>query len=445
MAKRRTKRRTHLGAKTGPNGAAPPVANSSASRIPKSMVIRVGAAEVGPSVTQLVKDFRKMMEPHTASRLRERRSNRLRDYTTMAGPLGVSHLVLFSRSDNGNVNLRLALTPRGPTMHFRVESYSLCKDIKRAMRRPAGTSKEYTAPPLLVMNNFATTKSDNANAGIPKHLEQLSTSIFQSLFPAISPAATPLTSIQRVLLANRETPKNVDPSSVEESPYVLNLRHYAISTRRTGLPKAIRKINAAEKILTDNKNRRKGLPNLGKFTDVADYLLDPNGAGGFTSGSESEPDTDAEVEVLDNQARKVISRKKAAQAEKQEDKKTRVEKRAIKLSELGPRMKLRLTKVEEGVCGGKVMWHEWIKKSHEEEKQQDRAWDDKRKLKEERKRLQKENVAKKKGKTAADTPDDDLDDDWDSEDLENDDENMPDEEGEGEDEGEDEEMMVPRG
>ena len=405
------------------------------------MVIRAGAGDVGPSVTQLVKDFRKMMEPHTASRLRERRSNRLRDYTTMAGPLGVSHLVLFSRSDSGNVNMRLALTPRGPTMHFRVESYSLCKDIKRAMRRPAGTTKEYAAPPLLVMNNFASSKSDDPNAAIPKHLESLSTSIFQSLFPAISPATTPLTSIQRVMLLNRENAKTTS-SKTDESPYVLNLRHYAIGTKRTGLPKAIRRINAAEKVLTEQKNRRKGLPNLGKFTDVADYMLDPNAAGGFTSGSESEAETDAEVEILDSQARKVISRKKAANAEKAEEKKARVEKRAIKLSELGPRIKLRLTKVEEGVCGGKVMWHEWIKKSRSEEKQQDQAWDEKRKLKEERKREQRENVAKKKGKIGDDKTEgaeDVLEDEWDSEDFEN-----PDEE-DGEDEGEDTEMMVPRG
>jgi ribosome biogenesis protein SSF1/2 len=34
------------------------------------MVIRMGAGEVGPSVTQLVKDVRSMLEPGTASRLK---------------------------------------------------------------------------------------------------------------------------------------------------------------------------------------------------------------------------------------------------------------------------------------------------------------------------------------------------------------------------------------
>jgi ribosome biogenesis protein SSF1/2 len=40
------------------------------TKTPKSMVIRVGASQVGTSVTQLVKDVRRMMEPDTAVRLK---------------------------------------------------------------------------------------------------------------------------------------------------------------------------------------------------------------------------------------------------------------------------------------------------------------------------------------------------------------------------------------
>ncbi len=68
MARRRTKKRTHVGANNArPKGTAN---NASMSREPKSMVVRVGAGEVGPSVTQLVKDVRSMLEPGTASRLK---------------------------------------------------------------------------------------------------------------------------------------------------------------------------------------------------------------------------------------------------------------------------------------------------------------------------------------------------------------------------------------
>jgi ribosome biogenesis protein SSF1/2 len=96
-----------------------------------------------------VKDVRTVMEPGTATRLKERKSNKLRDYTTMAGPLGVTHLMLFSRSESGNTNLRLAITPRGPTLHFRVENYSLCKDVLKSQRNPKSSKTLYTSAPLV--------------------------------------------------------------------------------------------------------------------------------------------------------------------------------------------------------------------------------------------------------------------------------------------------------
>lgn len=348
----------------------------------------------------------------------------------MAGPLGVSHLLLFSRSTTGNTNLRLALTPRGPTLHFRVETYSLSKDVRRAMKHPKGGGKEYLTAPLLVMNNFTSPPSaDGEKPAVPKHLESLTTTMFQSLFPPISPQTTPLASIRRVLLLNRELPKSsADGSdSTEDGAYVINLRHYAITTRRTGLSKSIRRINAAEKMLKDGKNRR-GLPNLGKLEDVADYLLDPSAlADGFTSGSEGEGETDAEVEVLETTTRKVMTKKQLDAFRNRsstvpEREKSGVEKRAVKLVELGPRMKLRMTKVEEGICGGKIMWHEYLNKSKEEVKEMEKVWEKRRQLKAERKKVQKENVERKrketgeKDKVEADHPIDE--DDWDSEGFE---------------------------
>ncbi|KZF19713.1 putative ribosome biogenesis protein Ssf2 [Xylona heveae TC161] len=440
MARRRVKKRTHLGANNGP---APPQ-NASGNREPRSMVIRVGAGEVGPSVSQLVKDVRTMMEPNTASRLKERKSNKLRDFTTMAGPLGVTHLMLFSRSASGNTNFRLALTPRGPTLNFRVEKYSLGKDVKKAMKRPKGAEKDFLTPPLLVMNNFTSQSEDSK---VPKHLESLTTSVFQSLFPPISPQKTPLTTIRRVLLLNREPPKKDD-----DGVYTINLRHYAITTKRTGVSKGIRRLNAADKLVSSQEKKKKGMPNLGKLHDVADYLLDPS-AGGYTSASDTEPETDAEVEVLESSTRKVLNKrdKQRARAEgKAEKGSTGVEKRAVKLVELGPRMKLRLTKVEEGVCGGKVMWHEYIHKSKEEVKAMDHTWDARRKEKEQRRQQQKENIERKRKDRKksggeedeeegedSDAPMDDYDDEWES-DVLDDDAEVEDDEDEMEDEAESE-------
>jgi hypothetical protein len=62
MAKRR-KNRTHLKGGVASAGAA-----TIDPSVPKSFVIRHG--QVGRSLSQLVRDVRQMMEPHTASRLK---------------------------------------------------------------------------------------------------------------------------------------------------------------------------------------------------------------------------------------------------------------------------------------------------------------------------------------------------------------------------------------
>lgn len=68
MAKARVKKRTHAQPQNA--SAAAKGSAASMSKTPKSMVIRVGASQVGSSVSQLVKDVRLMMEPHTAVRLK---------------------------------------------------------------------------------------------------------------------------------------------------------------------------------------------------------------------------------------------------------------------------------------------------------------------------------------------------------------------------------------
>lgn len=349
----------------------------------------------------------------------------------MAGPLGVTHLLLFSKSSTGNTNLRLGLTPRGPTLHFKVENYSLCKDVSKMSKHAGAGPKDHLNPPLLVMNNFSTVTSDEPVNGITKHLESLTTTVFQSLFPPISPQTTPLSSIRRIMLLNRET----SPEGEGDGSYILNLRHYAITTKSTGVPRRIRRLNPAEQRSKDKKS--KSIPNLGKLDDVADYLLDPSAAG-YTSASETELDTDAEVEVTGTTARKVLNKREMQQMKNGEkvSKKSSsapgVEKRAVKLVELGPRMRLRMMKVEEGMCEGRVMWHDFMTKSKAEVQKMDQTWDKKRKEKEQRKKVQKENVERKKQEKAQakkangggegeeeeeEDEDEDMEDQWDSEDF----------------------------
>ena len=52
-------------------------------------------------VRELIKDTRRMMSPYTALKLKERKSNSLKDYLALSGTLGVSHLLCFSTTETG--------------------------------------------------------------------------------------------------------------------------------------------------------------------------------------------------------------------------------------------------------------------------------------------------------------------------------------------------------
>lgn len=276
-------------------------------------------------------------------------------------------------------------------MTFRVENYALRKDVAKSQKHPQTSGNEYATAPLLVMNNFATQQAEGEINPVTKQLESLTTTVFQSIFPPISPQATPLSSIKRILLLNRE--------KTEGDAYVISLRHYAITTRKTGISRRVRRFDAVEQRAREKKSG--AVPNLGRLEDVADYLLDP-ASGGYTSASETELDTDNEIEILETSTKRVLSRKemdRLRNGEKKSDGKnsrSHVEKRAVKLVELGPRMRLRMVKVEEGMCEGRVMWNEFVTKTEEEQKELDERWDQRRKEKESRRAEQRANVQRKK-------------------------------------------------
>lgn len=67
----------------------------------------------------------------------------------MAPALGVTHLLAFTLTDVAP-SLRIIRLPVGPTLSFRVERYSLLKDVAHASRRAKSISTvEYLSPPLV--------------------------------------------------------------------------------------------------------------------------------------------------------------------------------------------------------------------------------------------------------------------------------------------------------
>ncbi|KAG9319192.1 hypothetical protein KVV02_007146 [Mortierella alpina] len=337
MGKGRKKSRTHKKVEEGENPNAP--------KTPKTFVMRSG--EVGHSVMGLVNDIRRLMEPNTATKLRERKNNRLRDFVAVAGPLGVTHFVILSRTDHGT-NMRIARVPRGPTLSFQVKTYSLAKDIAAMQKAPKSPGLEFHVAPLLVLNNF----------GDSNEMKLMST-VFQNMFPPINIQTMQLADARRVVLLNYNS----------ETKH-LDFRHYNVSVKPVGISKSIKRV-----ITTD-------VPDLKGFEDISDYVL----RGAFASESDVEDGPDSTV---------TLGQDYVGRNNKRQDQ------RAIKLVELGPRMELKLVKIQGGMCDGEVLYHDFIKRSPEELKAQKAERQKKMQEKAARRKAQEVNVAKKKAEKAA--------------------------------------------
>eukprot|EP00850_Spirogloea_muscicola_P003065 SM000012S25327 [mRNA] locus=s12:304110:313728:- [translate_table: standard] len=374
MAKtRRKKKRTH--------SSAAPAGAPGRERPPQSFVFSRGA-RLGASLRQLERDLRRLMLPNTALRLRVRppplpacaggRPERswaarrarapaerapwdalspqwaqalafgLKDFVHVSGPLGVTHFVILSVTQEAPY-LRVARTPRGPTLTFKVLRYSLAADIASSQARPRAPPAIFKNPPLVVMHGFGSGK---------EHLK-LVTVMFQNMFPAINVQKVKLAACQRVLLLSY----NAESRTVE-------FRHYSISAQPVGVSKPVRKLVQS-----------RALPDLGMLTDVGDFFA----RSGYGSESEAE-DEAAKVKLSQNFGR---SNRACSQS-------------AVKLHEVGPRITLQLLKVEEGLCNGAVMFHEFVQKTEEEKAILKSKIEARDALKKQRKAEQDANVLRKR-------------------------------------------------
>ncbi|OMJ08970.1 Suppressor of SWI4 1-like protein [Smittium culicis] len=323
-------------------------------KLPKSFVVRFG--KVGPVISELVNDFRRVMEPHTASKLRERKTNKLRDYLMVAGQYGVTHLVLFSQSMVGT-NMKIGTFPRGPTLSFRVKQYSLAKDCRALQKNPKSLGSEFNTSPLMILNNFG--NDDN------KIQFKLMKTMFQSMFPAINPSKMHLADARRVVLLNY----NDDTDTID-------FRHYLITVKTVGVSKGIKRLLNADLTVKETKSSKIG-KKLSDMKDIGEFVLNEDYA------SESEMEDNGESKVT-------LSQNYIGRGNKKSDQ------RSVKLVEIGPRLELELVKIEDGLCEGDVMFHKYIHKTPEEIEKMKKK---KQKLlteKARRKQEQEQNVEKKK-------------------------------------------------
>ncbi|XP_051011924.1 suppressor of SWI4 1 homolog [Acomys russatus] len=308
---------------------------------PHSFVFTRGRA--GRSVQQLSLDVRRVMEPLTATRLQIRKKNTLKDCVAVAGPLGVTHFLILSKTDN-SVYLKLMRLPGGPTLTFQINKYTLVRDVVSSLRRHRMHEQQFNHPPLLVLNSFG-------SQGM--HIK-LMTTMFQNLFPSINVHTVNLNTIKRCLLIN------YNPESQE-----LDFRHYSIKVVPVGASRGMKKL------------LQEKFPNMSRLQDISELLATSMGL----SDSEVEPDGEHNITELPQ----AVAGRGNMQAQQS----------AIRLTEIGPRMTLQLIKIQEGVGNGSVLFHSFVHKTEEELQAILAAKEEKLRLKAQRQTQQAENLQRK--------------------------------------------------
>ncbi len=345
MGKRR-KKRTHV------PGPTPQQQNLPDEQTPKSLIMRTGRTT--PEVASLVQQLRRLMGPETAARLKERRTNKMKDFAAVAGHLGLTHIVALSQSV-ASLNLRVARFPRGPTLTFKVERYCLQHHVRATQKRPYESVSAYQTPPLVVLNNFG-------DATSPPFVKLMKIT-FQNMFPPLNVNTVRLTDCRRIVLFDYDAASGV----VEQ-------RHFAIRAAPSELHKSIKRLVQTK------------IPCLGQMQDISEFVLGPalQAYGGAGAASDSEVEDEASQVVLPERFRGRGN--------------LQSQKSAIRLAELGPRLTLRLMKVERGFMEGDVIYHHYIKKDPAEVRALEAKAKANKELKKRRREAQEENVARKEQK-----------------------------------------------
>lgn len=286
---------------------------------PKSFVIRYGK-HISSSLAQLGLDLRHVLEPNTASKLRERKSNTLKDYQAIAGSLGITHFFILSqRESSGNCYLKMARFPQGPSLIFKIPAYSLISDVLEAQKRPKPLGLDaYRTSPLLILNGFDMDKSE----------DKLVCSMLQHAFPVLNTKKMRLNDLRRVIIFQKLEEDNQDENP--STPTIV-MRHYQIGVKHVGLSKPIKKL-----FLKPDSTLSTSLSTL---QDISDIVLKEASLALLSASSDSEADPEDTVTL--------------GQPYKGEPKSTQ---RAVALRECGPRMTLQLQKITDGFLDGHTLY-----------------------------------------------------------------------------------------
>lgn len=162
--------------------------------------------------------MRTILYPYTALHLKEQKQQKVDDYIKAAEAYHASHLLSYSMTDNSTY-FKVCKLPKGPTATFKVNSFTLAKDIVSSH----SLNKTPNSAPLLIMSGFGKEHGASETA-------RLVSVLLQSIFPPINIHAINLERCKRVILFSH---------AKGSGPIRLEFRHYEVSTRQRNVNKAV--------------------------------------------------------------------------------------------------------------------------------------------------------------------------------------------------------------
>jgi ribosome biogenesis protein SSF1/2 len=211
----------------------------------------------------------------------------------------------------------------------------------------------------------------------------------------------------------------------QEVDHIVEVRHYAIKATPVGVDRKVRRIIETK------------IPNLNKLNDIAEYITGTTASGEKAAAASTASGMASDSEPEDETSHVVLPQKYSGRGNAKQ------QKSALKLVELGPRLSLKLVKVERGLGGGDVMYHAHVTKTQEEVRalksrkekeamlkiqrraEQDQNVEKKRKIKEEKNERKKQRMSEREEQAMGElrrggAAEDDDDDDTADEDAEDD-------------------------
>ena len=214
-------------------------------------------------------NLRELMYPFTSMHLKESVKLKLKDILEASKNFNVKNLV-FLTSKNNNLYLKFLVTPHGPTLTFKAQSYVLSNDLQRLLPKNKSINPTTLGVPMVLCKGFDE---------IPQKLHpenHLMLSLFKNLFPGVLHH------------------KNLTANSFKRCVFFYyNKTKELVEVRNYYMKKTFTEINKSFKKILNNGF----IPNFSGVNDVGDLLI-----GNDHNLSDSDIDflPNSKVELEDN-------------------------------------------------------------------------------------------------------------------------------------------------